>query len=67
MLYAGTNFTLACPYAILAHYNELDWAASWGVDPDLVRVSVGTEDKEKLLRVFRDAVKAAREAVSTSP
>ena len=23
----GTNFTLACPYTILGHYLELDWAA----------------------------------------
>src|SRR5690606_24999086 len=21
----GTNYTLACPYALLAHYDELDW------------------------------------------
>jgi cystathionine gamma-synthase len=27
----GTNFTLACPYTILAHYAELDWAAQYGV------------------------------------
>lgn len=23
----GTNFTLACPYTLLAHYTELEWAA----------------------------------------
>src|SRR6185503_11756131 len=28
----GTNFTLACPYTILAHYVELDWAAQYGVE-----------------------------------
>ena len=28
----GTNFTLACPYTLLAHYHELDWAASCGVE-----------------------------------
>jgi len=59
----GTNFTLACPYAVLAHYNELDWAESWGVDPGLVRVSVGMEDRQKLLDAFAFAVHAAQEAV----
>src|SRR6266404_1493059 len=27
----GTSFTLACPYTILAHYGELDWAAQYDV------------------------------------
>ena len=37
----GTNFTLACPYTLLAHYTELKWAASYGVESELVRISVG--------------------------
>jgi hypothetical protein len=28
----GTNFTLACPYTILAHYDDLAWAEECGVD-----------------------------------
>lgn len=40
----GTNFTLACPYTYFAHYNELAWAASYGVVEDLVRISVGVEN-----------------------
>ncbi|KAF9225918.1 PLP-dependent transferase [Gyrodon lividus] len=55
----GTNFTLACPYTILAHYTELGWAAQYGVEAGLVRISVGLEDKETLLRVFDAALKAA--------
>ncbi|KAK2462365.1 hypothetical protein APHAL10511_005671 [Amanita phalloides] len=55
----GTNFTLTCPYTILAHYNELDWAAGYGVEAGLVRVSVGMEDKEDLLERFGSALKAA--------
>eukprot|EP00656_Telonema_subtile_P055777 TRINITY_DN8737_c0_g1_i1.p1 TRINITY_DN8737_c0_g1~~TRINITY_DN8737_c0_g1_i1.p1 ORF type:complete len:464 (-),score=104.11 TRINITY_DN8737_c0_g1_i1:70-1338(-) len=39
----GTNFTLACPYAVLAHYNELDWCKECGVEPSLVRVWVGLD------------------------
>ncbi|KAG8893450.1 hypothetical protein FRB99_001941 [Tulasnella sp. 403] len=60
----GTNFTLSCPYTVLAHYNEMDWAASWGVDPRLVRVSVGMEDQEVLLKWFSDAILAAEEAAA---
>ena len=40
----GTNFTIACPYTLLAHYTELEWAAGFGVDGRLIRVSVGMED-----------------------
>lgn len=42
----GTNFTLACPYTLLAHYTELPWAAEYGVSSRLVRVSVGLEEYE---------------------
>ncbi|KZS87275.1 PLP-dependent transferase [Sistotremastrum niveocremeum HHB9708] len=56
----GTNFTLACPYTILAHYAELDWAASYGVEPGLVRVSVGMEKRDTLLTMFAAALGAAQ-------
>ncbi|KAI0659897.1 PLP-dependent transferase [Cubamyces menziesii] len=59
----GTNFTLACPYTILAHYTELDWAASWGVEEGLVRVSVGMEDRDTLLKGFEKALLAAEAVV----
>ena len=58
----GTNFTLACPYTILAHFGELDWAAGYGVEEGLVRVSIGMEDKEDLLKKFEVALRAAEEA-----
>ncbi|KAL2441461.1 Cystathionine gamma-synthase [Exophiala dermatitidis] len=58
----GTNFTLACPYAVLAHYTELDWVASWGVDPDLVRLSVGLEEPDDLTGRIQRALKAAENA-----
>jgi cystathionine gamma-synthase len=48
----GTNFTLACPYTLLAHYDELDWAESCGVDRFLIRVSAGLEPVEELVRRF---------------
>jgi cystathionine gamma-synthase len=40
----GTNFTLACPYTILAHYDELDFARDCGVTEHLIRISVGGEE-----------------------
>ena len=52
----GTNFTLCCPYAILAHYQELDWAATCGVPADLLRVSAGLEDPADLIERFRAAL-----------
>lgn len=58
----GTNFTLACPYTLLAHYQELEWAGSCGVNKNLVRVSVGLEDTETLDKWFLDALRAAEKA-----
>ena len=58
----GTNFTLACPYTILAHYTELDWAAQYGVPKSLVRISIGLEEVSWLHKVFADALNAAEDA-----
>ena len=52
----GTNFTLACPYAQLAHYDELAWAESCGIASDLLRVSVGLEDPDELWMRFQQAL-----------
>lgn len=53
----GTNFTLACPYTLLAHYDELDWAESCGVPRHLIRVSAGLEDTKDLVRRFEEALR----------
>jgi cystathionine gamma-synthase len=37
----GTNFSIACPYTLLAHYTELPWAELCGVDRNLIRISIG--------------------------
>lgn len=58
----GTNFTLGSPYVLLAHYGELSWAAEYGVDPDLVRLSVGLEETSDLEERFRKALAAAENA-----
>jgi cystathionine gamma-synthase len=44
----GTDFTLACPFTLLAHYTELEWAEACGVPRNLIRISVGLEDPEEL-------------------
>lgn len=52
----GTAFTLACPFTLLAHYTELDWAESCGVSRHLIRISVGLEDPEDLWRRLESAL-----------
>ncbi len=52
----GTVFTLACPFTLLAHYTELEWAESCGVSRHLIRLSVGLEDPEDLWRRLERAL-----------
>ena len=52
----GTNFTLVCPYTLLAHFTELDWAEDHGVSPHLVRVSAGLEAFDDLKQRFAEAL-----------
>ncbi|HUG92377.1 MAG TPA: aminotransferase class I/II-fold pyridoxal phosphate-dependent enzyme [Planctomycetaceae bacterium] len=54
----GTSYTLACPYTILAHYRELEFAERCGVSRWLVRVSVGLESPEDLIARFDAALSA---------
>lgn len=51
----GTNFTLVCPYTLLAHFNELEWARDYGVQSTLIRISVGLEAYETLEERFERA------------
>jgi cystathionine gamma-synthase len=52
----GTNFSLACPYTLLAHYTELDWAQRCGVPRDLIRFWIGLEEPDDLLDRFAEAL-----------
>ena len=52
----GTQFTIVCPYVQLAHYNEIEWAQSFGIPSHLIRVSVGLEDIEILWDIFAKAL-----------
>ena len=56
----GTDFTLACPYTILAHYQELDVVEQYGISRHLIRVSVGCEDIDFLKATFDRALQSAR-------
>ncbi|RHZ12164.1 hypothetical protein DYB37_010405 [Aphanomyces astaci] len=58
----GTNFTLSCPYTLLAHYDELDYVESCGVDRNLIRISIGLEHVEEIWGHMDVALRAATEA-----
>ena len=52
----GTDFSLACPYTLLAHYEEAEWAASRGVPLHLIRVSAGLEAPGELVARIEEAI-----------
>jgi cystathionine gamma-synthase len=58
----GVRFTLLCPFMYLAHYDLVTTAqgraflASVGLDPELIRISVGAEDYAAIEAVFAEAL-----------
>jgi cystathionine gamma-synthase len=56
----GTNFTLMCPYTLLAHYHELDFAMACDVQPNLLRIAIGLEPFEVLQKRFEMAFEKSR-------
>lgn len=54
----GTVFTLACPFTLLAHYTELQWAEACGVPAHLIRLSIGLEDPEALWNGIERALRS---------
>ena len=60
----GTEFTLCCPFMYLAHYDLVsdeegrDYVWSHSIDPDLIRISVGTEPTEEIIEAFERALLA---------
>lgn len=63
----GTVFTLACPFTLLAHYTELDWAEACGVSRYLLRLSVGLEVPEDLWARLARALAAGGAAAESLP
>lgn len=54
----GTEFTLAMPYVYLAHYENLKTESgkqklnALGINPNLLRLSIGTEPVEEIISAF---------------
>lgn len=65
----GSTLSTACPYTIL-HYGkdakDLEEAVKFGLDPTLVRVSIGCESRKTLFAVFQHAIDHAL-ALSSTP
>jgi len=55
----GASFSLCCPFTLIAHYNELDWAESAGASRYLIRISVGLEPADELIARLSRAFDAA--------
>lgn len=61
----GARFTLLCPFMYLAHYDLVtskdgrEFLASVGLDPELIRVSVGAEEYAAIESVFDQALNAS--------
>jgi cystathionine gamma-synthase len=55
----GTSFSLCCPFVLIAHYNELDWAESAGASRYLIRISIGLEPADVLIVRIQSAINAA--------
>ena len=58
----GTCYTLLCPFMYLAHYDLVTsedgraFLKSVGIDPELIRISVGGEPYEQIEAVFAEAL-----------
>jgi len=54
----GTTFSLCCPFTLLAHYDELDWAEKCGVSRYLLRFSIGLEPAKELIGRLQKALQS---------
>jgi cystathionine gamma-synthase len=61
----GTSFTLICPYTLLAHYTELNWAERFHVSRHLIRISIGLEEISEIKKGFQYAIDIALAAKSS--
>ena len=55
----GTSFSLCCPFTLIAHYHELEWAESAGASRYLIRISVGLEPAGELIARIERAISEA--------
>lgn len=67
----GTEFTLICPFMYLAHYDLATtdagrkFLAAAGIEADLIRISVGTEQVESVIQSFEAALGVSDSQVSS--
>ncbi len=54
----GTNYSICCPYTLLAYYEELETVEACGVSRWLIRFSAGMEEIDDLIGRFEDAFAA---------
>ena len=59
----GANVTLLQPYVQTVFFKEKSWAAQHGLDETIVRVSVGLEDHEVLLKAFKEGTQKMFESL----
>lgn len=52
----GTNFTVAIPYVQLANYWDQEKVPKYGVPQHIIRISVGLEDKEQLIKAVKNTL-----------
>ncbi|KAK4937123.1 hypothetical protein LTR10_022175 [Elasticomyces elasticus] len=62
----GAHLTLALPYTMGIYGKELEWAARYNMRPEQIRISVGLEDTQNLLEVFKVAVEAAKKCAEAA-
>lgn len=59
----GMSHSLACPFMYLAHYDLVtgkkgrDYLQSAGINPELIRFSVGTEEADEIIGALSEALK----------
>lgn len=58
----GANVTIALPYVQLVMQKQKEWAKGHGLNETLIRISIGLEDPEVLLKHIKGALRAADEA-----
>ena len=63
----GANLSLALPYVKAIHSKEMAWMSESGMNERMVRISVGLEETDELLRVFTAAVEEADAVRNTDP
>lgn len=59
----GSHLTLVQPYVQTVFYKEKQWAASWGLQETIIRVSVGLEDRQALLETILIAIRLVDQSI----